>query len=430
MLSKEKTKADFEVNGSRKRSSEKSYQSSLKKSKEHYNHSTTSVRYYGRDRGKQHAGSKAQATSAANVGSVKDNKPDCQRCGGRHFGERRGKDGACFKCGSYKHFIQECPENVQPNNTATRGRPPRNLGNVSNIRTGTKDSAVRSESQAPARAHANRARKEASAPNVITGTLSILDANVTVLIDSGSTHSYNLSVEPTEFVVKVSNRLGRYVLVDKVCKNFPLMIQGYSFLADLMLLPFDEFYMILGIDWLTLHDAIVNCRRMFINDEKIQIELDSLSGMPNVITAMSAQKYVRKGCDAYLAYVFDSRVSKLKLESVLVVFEYPDVFPEELPGLPLIREVKFDIELAPVTSPISITPYRIAPTELKAQLQELTDRGFTIPSFSLGYYSCVHCPLLDGTKGAYRVKSPALETYRLRVHPTECVPVGSTGSVC
>ena len=50
------------------------------------------------------------------------------------------------------------------------------------------------------------------------------------------------------FVIKVSNPLGQYVLVDKVCKNCPLMIKGYCFLTDLMLLPFDEFDMFLGMD--------------------------------------------------------------------------------------------------------------------------------------------------------------------------------------
>ena len=56
---------------------------------------------------------------------------------------------------------------------------------------------------------------------------------------------------------------------------------------------------------------------------------------------MSAQKYVRKGCNPYLAYVLDSTVFKSKLELVPVVYDYPDMCPEELPGLPLIREVEF-----------------------------------------------------------------------------------------
>lgn len=56
---------------------------------------------------------------------------------------------------------------------------------------------------------------------------------------------------------------------------------------------------------------------------------------------------------------------KLKIEVVPVVCEYSDVFPEELPRLPPIREVEFAIELVPGTSPISIAPYRLAPKKLK-----------------------------------------------------------------
>ncbi|KAG8501193.1 hypothetical protein CXB51_003294 [Gossypium anomalum] len=80
---------------------------------------------------------------------------------------------------------------------------------------------------------------------------------------------------------------------------------------------------------------------------------------------MLAQKYVKKGCNAYLAYVLDTKVSKSKIESVPVVSKYPDVFLEELPGLLLIREIKFAIDLVPGTSLISIAPYRMASTELK-----------------------------------------------------------------
>ncbi|KAG8503464.1 hypothetical protein CXB51_001447 [Gossypium anomalum] len=100
---------------------------------------------------------------------------------------------------------------------------------------------------------------------------------------------------------------------------------------------------------------------------------------------MLAQKYVKKGCEAYLAYVLDSKESEKKLETVPIVCEFPDVFPKELPGLLPIREVEFSIELVPRTTPISIALYRMALTELKelkSQLQELTDRGFARPSFS------------------------------------------------
>ena len=80
---------------------------------------------------------------------------------------------------------------------------------------------------------------------------------------------------------------------------------------------------------------------------------------------MKALSIVRKGCEAYFAYVIDSRVSEKKFEYVPVVCEFPDVFPKELPGLPPVREVEFSIELVPGTTPISVAPSRMAPTELK-----------------------------------------------------------------
>ncbi|KAG8493129.1 hypothetical protein CXB51_010631 [Gossypium anomalum] len=100
---------------------------------------------------------------------------------------------------------------------------------------------------------------------------------------------------------------------------------------------------------------------------------------------MSAQRHVRKGCEAYLAYVLNTKVSKLKIEYVPIVCEYPDVFLEEFPRLPPIREVKFTIDLVLGTSSISIAPYRMALTELKeliSQLQELIGKGFARLSFS------------------------------------------------
>ncbi|XP_012477547.1 uncharacterized protein LOC105793167 [Gossypium raimondii] len=139
----------------------------------------------------QEKGSKTQVTSVASVGSVKDNKCDSQRCGRRDFGECRAKDGACFKCGSLKHFSRDCPkifdkekvQNIRSSNNTMRGRPPRNPKNVICSCGVTKHSAVRSEARAPARASAIRALEEAFAPDVITGTFSIIDPDVIALID-------------------------------------------------------------------------------------------------------------------------------------------------------------------------------------------------------------------------------------------------------
>ncbi|KAA3470916.1 DNA/RNA polymerases superfamily protein [Gossypium australe] len=115
---------------------------------------------------------------------------------------------------------------------------------------------------------------------------------------------------------------------------------------------------------------------------------------------MSGQRYVRKGCEAYLAYVLDTKVSEMKIESVPIVCEFLDVFSEELPRLPPIREVEIAIELVLGTSPISIAPYRMALTELKelkSQLQDLTDRGFARPSFSPWGVSVLFVKKKDGS---------------------------------
>ena len=100
---------------------------------------------------------------------------------------------------------------------------------------------------------------------------------------------------------------------------------------------------------------------------------------------MQARRLLRKGCEAFLAMVLDSKRGQIELENILVVKDFPDVFPEELLGIPPVREVELSIEILPGTAPTSRAPYRMAPTELKElkiQLQELLDKGFIRPSVS------------------------------------------------
>jgi hypothetical protein len=75
----------------------------------------------------------------------------------------------------------------------------------------------------------------------------------------------------------------------------------------------------------------------------------------------------------------------IKLEDIPIVCEYPDIFPDDLLGMPLDRNIEFIIELQPGTAPISKRPYRMPPNELaelKIQLQDLLDKGFIRPSAS------------------------------------------------
>ena len=106
---------------------------------------------------------------------------------------------------------------------------------------------------------------------------------------------------------------------------------------------------------------------------------------PSLINAMTASKMLRKRCQGYLAFVASRKQEGTRLEDIPIVKEFPDVFPDDILGLPPDRAIEFVIELIPETEPISIPPYRMAPAELKelkAQLEELLSKGFIRPSTS------------------------------------------------
>ena len=87
--------------------------------------------------------------------------------------------------------------------------------------------------------------------------------------------------------------------------------------------------------------------------------------MSNVISAMQARRFIRKGYEAFLALILDSKRGIVDVEKIQVVREFPDIFPEELPGIPLEREVDLSIEIVLGTTPVSRAPYRMALAELK-----------------------------------------------------------------
>ena len=113
-----------------------------------------------------------------------------------------------------------------------------------------------------------QAREDQDAPDVIAGISSLYDIEMYALIDPGSTHSYVCiehvfdkvpAVEKLAYDMHVTSPLGNSVSVNSVYRNCPIVIQAREFLADLITLPFREFDLILGMDWLTKHRAIVDC---------------------------------------------------------------------------------------------------------------------------------------------------------------------------
>ena len=123
------------------------------------------------------------------------------------------------------------------------------------------------------------------------------------------------------------------------------------------------------MDWLSRHHATVDCYRKEVRFYKLgetEVVLYGLrKTLPNsIMTAMKASKMLQKSYQGYLAYGIEVRDSGSRLEDISVVREFPDVFPEDLLGIPLDREIDFQIELAHRIEPISKAPYRMAPLEL------------------------------------------------------------------
>ena len=119
--------------------------------------------------------------------------------------------------------------------------------------------------------------------------------------------------------------------------------------------------------------------------EEVTFISERSNHLSNVIYAATARMMVRKGCEAYLAYVIETKNVEPSLLDIPTVCDYLDVFPEELQRLPPQREIEFAIDVVPGATPASITPYRMAPMELKElklQLQELLEKGFIRPSVS------------------------------------------------
>ena len=84
--------------------------------------------------------------------------------------------------------------------------------------------------------------------------------------------------------------------------------------------------------------------------------------MSNVISTMQARRFLRKRCETLFALILDSKRGQADVEKILVVREFPDVFPKELLGIPPEREVDLSIRIVPGTTPISKAPYRMAPS--------------------------------------------------------------------
>jgi hypothetical protein len=219
------------------------------------------------------------------------------------------------------------------------------------------------------------------APDVVIGIFFAKDTSTVVLFDSGASYSFisaayvekhNLPIALLRCQMIVSSP-GGDMPARQLYLKVNLKIRGVDFVANLIVLESKGINVILGMDWLSKHKVLIDCA-------KKSVKLTTPDGKELEFIAESV--VIAKGVANH------AKVNQLDASQgseVLVVNEFPNVFPEELPGMPPDRGIEFVIELKPGTTPIYKTPFRRTTpelAELKEHIKELLEKGFIHPSSS------------------------------------------------
>nr|GEY80889.1 putative reverse transcriptase domain-containing protein [Tanacetum cinerariifolium] len=241
--------------------------------------------------------------------------------------------------------------------------------------------------------------------NVVTGTFFLNNHYASVLFDSGLDRSFVLTTFSTlldiipntldvSYVVELAYR--RVSKTNTVLRGCTLELLGHPFNIDLMPVELGSFDVIIGMDWLANHLAMIVCDEKIVlisyGDEVLIIQGDrngkGKKSKLSIISCTKTQKYIKKGCPIFLEQVMKKETKdkseKKRLKDVSIVRDFLEVFLEELPGLSPTRQVEFQIDLVLGAAPVERASYRLAPSELQelsTQLQELSDR-FIRPSSS------------------------------------------------
>ncbi|XP_073304174.1 uncharacterized protein [Primulina huaijiensis] len=320
--------------------------------------------------------------------SYQDIKP-CPTCHLRHLGECRRNSGVCFGCGKAGHRIAECPTAANQAAGPNKGTGPNTGANPNKPKEGKPNARVFAMTQEEAD----------DATEVVSGTILIQKVPAYALFDCGATHSFvskrlakKLGLKPELLAepFRIATPTNKAIETHEIHRNCLISIGNQKFSTDLIQIVMADFDIILGMDWLAKNNAIVDCKGKRVklrtpNQEEIVYHGKSKE-RKSLLSASQAWKAMKSGEDIYLAMVSEVQgEAELKIEDIPIVCEFPDVFPEELPGIVPDREVEFEINLVPGAAPISKAPYRMAPAELKElkeQLQELLDKKQIRPSVS------------------------------------------------
>ncbi|GKA37988.1 putative reverse transcriptase domain-containing protein [Tanacetum coccineum] len=289
----------------------------------------------------------------------------------------------CFECGLQGHYRSDCPKLKN--------------GNQGN-RAGNGNAVARAYVVGSAGTNPNS--------NVVTGTFLLNNRYASILFDTGADRSFIstafsslIDIIPTTldhgYDVELAD--GRIIWVNTLIRGCTLNFLNHPFNIDLMPVEMGSFDVIIGMDWLAKYHAVIVCDEKLVRvpfgDKTLIFHGDGSNNghesRLNIISCTKTQKYLLEGCPIFLAQVTmkkaEDKSKEKQLEEVPIVQDFPEVFPEDLSGIPPTRQVEFQIDLIPGATPVVRAPYRLAPSEMKElsdQLKELSDKGFIRPSSS------------------------------------------------
>ncbi|GJS22528.1 putative reverse transcriptase domain-containing protein [Tanacetum coccineum] len=299
-------------------------------------------------------------------------------------GTGSGQKPTCFECGVQGQFKREC---LKLKNNKNRGNQ---VGN----------------DRAPAKVYVVGHAGTNPDSNIVTGMFLLNNRYASILFDTGADRSFvsttfssQMDITPSTldhyYDVELADE--RIIGLNTILRGCTLNLLNHPFNINLMPVELGSFDAIIGMDWLAKYQAIIVCAEKIVRipwgNETLIVHGDGSNrgheARLHIISYSKTQEYMLKGCPVFLAHVSTKEVEdkseKKRLEDVPIVRDFPEVFPEDLSGLPPTRQVEFQIDLIPGAAPVARAPYRLAPSEMKElseQLKELSDKGFIRPSSS------------------------------------------------
>ncbi|KAI3827878.1 hypothetical protein L1987_01966 [Smallanthus sonchifolius] len=221
---------------------------------------------------------------------------------------------------------------------------------------------------------------EAQANNdVVNGTFLVNSQYASILFDTGAEKSFmSLNFEPLlaktrsqlekTFTVEIAN--GDSLTIESIIYDCSLELNEHTFPINLVPMPLGSFDIIIGMDWLSNHHVEVICFEKCIriplpSGETLRVFGEKPCKGLKLMSCTTAQKYLRKKYVAFLAHIVQKDVKKKSIQDIPIIRDFPEVFPEDLSGLPPVRQVEFRIDLVPGANPMARAPYRLAPSVMQ-----------------------------------------------------------------